>query len=54
LYNKFDQRNYEATPLSAYCTVISDWDFDRMLDEVVQFTFEETIRMIKRQVNDIE
>ena len=54
LYNKFDQRNYEATPLSAYCTVISDWDFDKMLDEVVQFTFEETIRMIKRQVNDIE
>jgi hypothetical protein len=39
-------------PLAAWCYVISDQELSNLLDEVVKFTFDETFKMIKRNLED--
>ena len=52
LNKKFDDRNYESTPLAAYIYAFSDRDFEDLIDHIVEFTFDETFKMIKRNLED--
>ena len=45
-----DEKNYESLPLAAWVFVLGQESFQEMVDEIVQFTFEETFKMIKRNL----
>jgi len=51
---KFEDRNYESVPLAAFIHVFSDRDLEKFVDYIVQFTYDETFKMIKRNMENVE
>jgi len=51
---KFEDRNYESVPLAAFIHVFSDRDLEKFIDYIVQFTYDETFKMIKRNMENVE
>jgi len=51
---KFEDRNYALVPLAAFVHVFSDRDLENFVDFIVQFTYDETFKMIKRNMENVE
>jgi len=51
---KFEDRNYDSVPLAAFVHVFSDRDLENFVDFIVQFTYDETFKMIKRNMENVE
>jgi len=47
---KFEDRNPEEIPIAAWVYVFSDRDVENFMDHIVEFTYDETFKMIKRNV----
>jgi hypothetical protein len=49
---KLDERNFEQIPINAFVYVFCDRDLEDMIDYIVKFSHDETLKMIRRAVGN--